>query len=244
MRIQYDTHYDADYFTGRKRYLDPAGVEQTYHGPALEWEGFVLLGDILGTVLPGPGTLLDIGCSAGDLAANLGRHGYDPFGVEISKYAVERAVPTMKGRIALADITTVEGPLQGHGEGGLAFPSQFDLVMATDLLEHIYQEDLERTFQWMLSVAKKWMFFCVAITRGEEFIHKKGEDVPARWRTTAVSGHVNVLRPGKWARFFKEHGLKIRYDLAYLFQALREENPALQATGGWSHWSTWVLEKK
>ena len=106
MKIDYEAHYDADYFTGQKTYRAADGSTQLYHGPSLTWDGFEAVADALRLVVPG-GSLLDIGCSAGDLAQRLGRRGYDAYGCDISNYAVAHAVPEMHGRLAVADLSLI-----------------------------------------------------------------------------------------------------------------------------------------
>lgn len=231
MKIDYAEHYNKAYFTGGKRYRDSAGREQTYHGPSLVWEGFQSVADALAQILP-KGSLLDVGCSAGDLTRRMLNHGYDAYGVDISQYAIDNCHPDMRERLSVADISTapsVGGP--------------FDCLISTDLLEHIYLEDLDKTFQWMLDNTKKWFFFLVAVADGEEFVHTKGVEIPERWQMTAISGHIHVRRWQWWARYFGQKGLKIRWDLMYAFQLFREKNKDWKNTGGWDMPSTWVLEK-
>lgn len=232
MEIEYKDWYDKSYWTRQKRYLGADGKEKIYSGPSLTWEGFDAIADTLSKILP-KGKLLDVGCGAGDLTHRLLRRGFDAYGVDISKYAVENCHPEMRGRLSLADISKkpdVGGP--------------FDSVIATDLLEHLYAEDLDETFQWMLDNTKRWMFFCVAVTDGENFVHKKGAPVPLRWQETAVSGHVNVKNWQYWVKYFQTKGLKVRWDLGYIFQLEREKHEGWRNTGGWSLQTTWVLEKK
>jgi len=257
MNIDYDTHYGDDYWTGRKTYRTADGRTHVYHGPSLVWDGFNAIADTLAGLLPA-GTLLDIGCGSGDLARRMLKRGFDAYGVDISDYAVRNAVPEMRGRLTLADITTcpktLEPPvLRSETPEKNRFPDQFDVLMATDLLEHIYEEDLNKTFDWMMSKTKTWMFFCVATAippaspafelNKIEFVHKKGEPIPLEWEGTAVSGHVNVRVFGYWAKFFQEKGLKIDWQRMYLFQAKREMNKAWRDTGGWNMQTTFVLKK-
>lgn len=233
MEIDYKTHYDDAYFQCRKPYRDANGETKTYTGPSLTWDGFDLVADALAMVLP-KGTLLDIGCSAGDLAARLRRRGFDPYGVDVSKYAIEHTVPDMKGRTKLADISTAPS-LE-------PFPDKYDVVLATDLLEHLYEEDLADTFKWMSGRSSKWMFFCVA-TDANGFSIGKGEKVPLHLESMAVAGHVNVRPWQYWARFFRAQGLIIRWDLMYIFQLQRELNTPWKNTPGWNMSTTFVLEK-
>lgn len=231
MKIDYAEHYNKAYFTGGKKYRDASGKEQYYHGPALTWDGFQPVADTLAKILP-KGTLIDVGCSGGDLTRRLVNHGFDARGVDISEYAIANCHPSMKERLSVADISTapdVGGP--------------FDILISTDLLEHIYYEDLDKTFQWMLTNTKRFMFFLVAVTDGEEFVHTKGEEIPPRWEMTAISGHVHVRRWRWWAKYFLSKGLKIRWDLMYLFQLYREKENDWKGTAGWDMPSTFVLSK-
>lgn len=243
MNVTYKDHYDTAYFEGTKTYRAADGSVQTYHGPSLEWDGFNFVADALARVLP-KGTLLDIGCSAGDLGAKLLARGFDAYGVDISEYAIDHTVPTMRGRTSVADITTKPALKLQRPDGG-EWPEKFDNVIATDLLEHIYEEDIDETFQWMLDKCDGYLFFCVATAfkTSETFVHKKGEPVPLQYEGVAVSGHVNVRPWQYWVKKFREFRLKIRWDLAYVFQIQRDLNPAWQQTAGWAMPNTWILEK-
>jgi len=255
MEINYKDHYTSDYFTGKKTYTDHEGKTQTYHGPSLAWEGFQPIANALAGLLP-KGTLLDIGCSGGDLARYLQRKGFDPYGVEISEYAIQNCVPEMKGRIALVDITEIPKMLfpydknfaWGDERALEPFPDQFDTVIATDLLEHIYQEDLDKTFDWILRKTEEWLFFCVATVdenpHKAEFVAKKGEPIPKEYEATAVSGHVNVRTFRWWVKFFESKNLEIDYKRMYLFQIKREMDKAWRDTAGWNMTTTFFLRKK
>lgn len=257
MEITYKEHYNESYFTGKKTYVDHEGKTQQYHGPSLTWQGFLPIANALASLLP-KGTLLDIGCSGGDLARYLKQKGFDPYGVEISEYAIQNCVEKMRERVALADITETPKTLfpydknfaWGNEKALEPFPEQFDTVIATDLLEHIYSEDLDKTFDWILRKTKKWLFFCVATSGADtdpnkrDFVHKKGTAIPPEWEATAVSGHVHV-RPFKWwAKYFESKNLEIDYQRMYLFQIKRELDKAWKDTGGWNMQCTFFLRKK
>lgn len=259
MEIKYKQHYDEGYFTGKKTYENNGRIEN-YHGPSLTWHGFEVVSNALSKLLP-KGTLLDIGCSGGDLAKYLMQKGFDCYGIEISEYAIQNCVKEMKERIALADITECPDILYNYinadiGQSGVPspkkFPDKFDMLIATDLLEHIYEEDLDKTFNWMLSKCNKEMFFCVATAQNPapgvnpnkyEFIAKKGEPIPKEFEATAVSGHVNVRTFKWWAKYFLKRGLKISWDKMYMFQAIREKNKGWKDTEGWNMQTTFFLEK-
>lgn len=230
-KYSYDSWYQKEYWLGQKTYRTADGKEHVYHGPSLVWEGFDLVADALTKILP-KGSLLDVGCGGGDLTRRLQHRGFDTRGVDISEYAIENCAPDMRDRLMLADISQkphVNGP--------------YDIVIASDFLEHVYAEDIDSVFDWMLDNTKRFMFFCVAVSDGEEFVHTKGVEIPLRWESTCAAGHVHVRRWPYWAKYFLNKGLKIRWDLAYAFQILREKSPAWKGTGGWDLQSTWVLEK-
>lgn len=250
MEITYKDHYDDNYFTGKKTYQDAQGNTHVYHGPALVWEGFDFIAAALAKLLP-KGSLLDIGCSAGDLARRIMARGFDCYGIEISQYAIKNCVEELRGRIALADITETPEHMWGgpmNAEGWCSqLPKTFDTLIATDLLEHIYYEDLDKTFDWMLSKTNKWMFFCVATTTAEshkgEFVAKKGEPIPPEFEATAISGHVNVRSFKWWAKYFESKGLEIDWQRMYLFQMQREQHAGWRDTMGWNMMTTFFLRK-
>lgn len=231
MIIDYASHYNKEYWTRQKTYRTADGKEHVYGGPSLTWDGFDLIADALAKILP-RGKLLDIGCGGGDLTHRLLKRGFDAYGVDISEYALANCHEDMKSRLQLADISSspeVGGP--------------FDIVLATDLLEHLYASDLDVAFDWMLANTKRWMFFCVAVADGEEFVHTKGTEVPLRFEATSIAGHVNVRNFRYWIKYFQSKGLKVRFDLSYMFQIIREKHPGWMTTGGWNLSSTWFLEK-
>lgn len=254
--VEYKTFYDAAYWTGNKMYRTPDGQEHPYCGPTLShWHGFRFIADALAPLVPGK-SLLDIGCSAGDLASQFYNHGFSPYGVDISEFAVQRAVDQMKGRLALADITTCPKDLwayvgpnddRGQGEGyDWPFPETYDVVMSTDVLEHIFRTDLDRTFDWMVERSRRWLFFCVATADSpdkSEFIHEKGTPVPIEWEATAISGHIHVRHWTYWRDYFKSKGLRIDWERMYDLQLQRERCEPWRQTMGWGLPTTWILEK-
>jgi len=253
MRIDYGTHYDNKYWEHQKQYHDASGELKTYYGPSLDWGGWDLISAAIVNVVPPDGSLLDVGCGGAGLTARLLRRGFDAYGVDISSHAVDNCVADVRGRVALADISAHPKQLVAH-HGKRPLPDTFGTVIATDLLEHLYEEDLDATFDWMVGKARDRLFFCVATAiapegrffpdERSEFVLKKGAEVPPEHEVTAIAGHVNVRSWQYWVKFFERKHLTIRWDLAYQFQMQREMSPAWRDTMGWNMQSTWFLDKK
>src|SRR3989344_5125973 len=76
------------------------------------------------------GKSLEIGCADGSFSEKLKKKGLDAYGIDISRGAIEKA--NKKGIKALAI----------NAETGLPFEdNEFDLVVATEVIEHIYDTD-------------------------------------------------------------------------------------------------------
>lgn len=250
MKIDYKDHYDAAYWTGEKTFVDEHGKIQKYHGPSLEWDGFETIARIIqkcfGKSRETMGSVLDIGCGGGDLVSRLTS---SPYGVEISEHAIRNCVPAMRDRIALADIThepkTLASPwFDAERAWDTLLPLDYDFVISTDLMEHIYESDLHGTFNWMMCRARRFMFLLVAtMPDGErEFVHTKGAIVPPEYEQTAVSGHINVRNWRYWAKFFREQGCDIRWDLMWNFHREVRQHEWLRDMEAWGHSNVWILE--
>jgi|SRR3990172_96092 len=237
MKIEYSDHYDETYWTQQKEYRTSDGKSHRYTGPSLTWDGFETIAKLLDPLLP-EGDLLDIGCSAGQLASLLSISRV-PYGIDISEHAVKNCVPSMKGRVELADVTTCPDLPR--------FPKRFNVVMSTDVMEHIYRDQIDTTFEWMKSRLHDngYMFFLIAVAshRGEVFIHERGKEVPLEREAQAVSGHISVDLPAYWIRFFRSHGMNIRYDLMWKFQAERDHVEWLRNMPQWGGFCTYFLQK-
>jgi len=246
MDIVYSEHYSSEYWQGTKKYRGVDGMEHAYTGPSLTWDGFDLVADALCRVWkPKAGdTMLDVGCGGGDFARRMMRRGLDAYGCDVSEYALDNVVPEMRDRVAYCDITQAPKVLPcRHTMDHL--PAKYDFVTSLDLMEHLYPEDLDATFDWICSKTQRKLFLLVATvdTDKQEFIHVKGTPIPLEWEATAVSGHVHVRHFEWWVKYFSKRGMKIDWPRMYLFQRERERDHGWHNTGGWSHGTTFFLEK-
>lgn len=84
--------------------------------------------ELMFSLLPGRGLLLDIGCGVGTIGLLLKQRGFDYLGVDFSDVAVGKA----RGKGLKAVVTDVDAV-------GLEYPDeQFDVVWAGDVLEHVF----------------------------------------------------------------------------------------------------------
>ncbi len=83
------------------------------------------------------GTLLDIGCAAGYFLEEASRRGWTANGVEISKFAAEKAGLKNRFNIYIGDFINLDIPA-----------NKFDLVLMLDLIEHLTSpvEGLKKAF--------------------------------------------------------------------------------------------------
>jgi 2-polyprenyl-3-methyl-5-hydroxy-6-metoxy-1,4-benzoquinol methylase len=73
------------------------------------------------------GRVLDIGCGPGYFLSAAQKMGFDVYGLDPSDYIVKKASQTWGGRIKLGTIDSADYP-----------PESFDLIVAFDTFEHIY----------------------------------------------------------------------------------------------------------
>jgi len=82
------------------------------------------------TEIPKHSSILDIGCSGGVLLLDLAREGFsDTYGIDISKRAIQKCKDQ-----GIENVKVADGRETGYQDGF------FDIVIASDTLEHIHNE--------------------------------------------------------------------------------------------------------
>jgi len=210
-------YYGEEYFVGRKgglSYISSNGkIKQwSYYNPQGEWLGAKPIMETLKKLL-NPKNMLDAGCGRGTFVAYARDIGIDAVGIEFSQWAIEHPYPRAKGLIQLGDVRDIKFP-----------DNSFDLVFATDIMEHIYEEDLGKVIKEFQRISRKWIFYNIGSTMsedGEHFVLRKGEVPPVKWQATAIAGHVNV-RPceGYWKKKLVNNKWVLRDDLVEKFREL------------------------
>ena len=81
-----------------------------------------------------PKTVLDAGCAMGHLVAAMRDMGVEAYGIDISEYAIEQVREDIRPYCAAQSL---DQPFPEH------FPKHFDLVFSAEVLEHIYEENID-----------------------------------------------------------------------------------------------------
>lgn len=210
-------YYGEEYFVGSKgglSYLTLDGEIKrwSYFNPDGEWKGAQPIMEAIKNVL-NPGSMLDVGCGRGTFTAYAKKAGIDAVGVDFSPWAIEHPYPDAKWLVKVGDIRKLDFP-----------DCSFDLVFCSDIMEHVYEEDLAKAVSEVQRVAKKWVFYNIGSTMSndqEHFVLKKGEVPPVKWQGTCTAGHVNV-RPCEtyWKKRLVSMDWHLRDDLVEKFRML------------------------
>ena len=207
-------YYDEKYFADPhgKRFNTGETVETWgYKNPSGDWAGCT---DIINAwkKLFNPKNMLDVGCGRGQFVAYAREAGIEAYGFDFSKWAItEGRFYRCKPEWLLVHDATKPWP----------FKRKFDLVIALDFFEHIYEEDLDFVIDEMLKAAGKYVFLVIATTKeGEEgYILRKGDPISFKERRT-WAGHVTVCSEEWWRKRLKRKGWRFRDGLVKKFVSL------------------------
>jgi len=212
-------YYDQDYFRtpGGKKYRDAGGSihRWSYANPNGEFLGAGPIAKAWKEIF-NPRTLLDVGAGRGTFIAYARDIGIAAEGFDFSEWAVGD-----EGRYPRCNV----GWLRRH-DATEPWPyddGSFDLVVALDLFEHIYNEDLGKVIADMYRVASKYIFLQIATTKGEGYILKKGLEVPIGLEGNAVAGHVTVMPEEWWHERLYDDDWVLRRDMLNHFCSLVDE---------------------
>jgi SAM-dependent methyltransferase len=205
--------YDHEYFdgTGKSAYGG--------YGPGLIWDIFTPLATELDDLFR-PNRVLDLGCAKGYLVSCFRRLGVKAYGFDISEYAVNSAPANAKKYVCQASIDSIPFP-----------DKYFDLVVSTDVMEHLTLPQAEAAIREIQRVSSRFVYtnICLDLEPG------LAED-SCRSYTNDDKSHITVAPRGFWNRRFREQGFIIREDL--------EER--IRATDIWKKvkWEIFVLQQE
>lgn len=203
------SYYDEKYFSDPKgkqfRRSDGSTANWGYQNPTGEWLGCKPIAEAwkdifrLGKCNTDSGLckVLDVGCGRGQFVTYLRDVGIEAWGFDYSSWAIQNPYPRCnKGWIRTHDATQT----WPYGDNA------FDLIIALDLFEHLYIDDIDLTIREMFRTTKKYIFLQIATIGGGSgsglhdsgYILRKGEKVPVELEGMAVAGHVTVQDRQFW----------------------------------------------
>ncbi len=189
-------YYNKDYFQTPegKKYQGSDGEIHgwSYSNETGDWDGAFHITKAWQTVFECQ-NLLDVGAGRGTFIAYARHHGINAIGFDYSPWAVEegRFAKCEKEWLIEHDATKIWPYIE----------NRFDLVVALDFYEHIYEEDLARVIPEMFRVAENYIFLEIATVDGKNqtgYVLQKDEPVPEALEGMVVAGHVNVRTEAWW----------------------------------------------
>jgi 2-polyprenyl-3-methyl-5-hydroxy-6-metoxy-1,4-benzoquinol methylase len=143
-------------------------------------------------------SILDVGCGRGNGINHLKRQGKDVYGVEISSIAVNAA--QKKGlNVVTGSITSI--PYEDD---------RFDLVVSTDVVEHLFKEDVKKAITELARVSKKYVALKIA-TCEERGANKLLEKLKEKGEIDYDFSNLHLTVENKefWLNLFEAVGLKV-----------------------------------
>lgn len=208
-------YYDGSYFADGegKTYNKSDGTlgRWGYRNPEGEWFGCVPIVHSWKNLF-NPVNNLDVGCGRGTFVAYMNDLGIASVGFDFSTWAIENHYP--RCRDEWVKVHNVTDPWPYHD-------SSFDFVTALDLLEHIYEEDIEYMINEMYRVTRKWIFLQIATVGGmlkptDEslcYILNKNKEIPVELEGCAIAGHVTMQTQEYWRSKLSRDGWVFRDDI-------------------------------
>jgi SAM-dependent methyltransferase len=219
-------YYDHEYFadaTGKSFRRTDGSIEHWgYRNLQGEFLGAKEIAEAWKTIFNSK-NLLDVGCGRGTFLTYARDFGIEAEGFDYSEWAISNPYFRCKPEWLKVHDATKPWPYKD---------SSFDLVIALDLLEHIYEDDLNFVISEMYRVAKKWIFLQIAVAGSgglqgrldKGYILKKGEIVPLELEGCAVAGHVTVQPESYWYERLSHEEWIARRDMVNWFCSLVDKN--------------------
>ena len=152
--------------------------------------------------------VLDVGCASGHFVEGFFNNGVNVEGIDISKWAISNPI-TERIRDHIHEGSVLDLP---YGD------NTFDLVYATDLIEHIFVDDIEKAMSELIRVSKRYIVLLICQSRDifhrDAYVVKKGEKI------TDAAGHVTVQPAIWWYKLFMKFPVTLRLDFEGIFRQL------------------------
>ena len=134
--------------------------------------------------------ILDVGCGKGFMLYDLLK--FNPelkvFGVDISEYAIENSIESLKERLKVANATSLPYP-----------DNFFDLVISINTHHNLDGKDIVKAFNELQRVTKKNSYVVL-----DAYSNEKEKEELMNWNLTAKT----VMHVDDWKKFFEEINFK------------------------------------
>ncbi|MDD5510741.1 MAG: methyltransferase domain-containing protein [Dehalococcoidales bacterium] len=206
-------YYDEEYFVGsgggKVHTPDQDNGRWSYYNTTGEWLGaedvMLAIRDVLT-----PDRVLDVGCGRGTFVGWGSKLGMAIRGIDFSPWAVQHPYPGATGLVEYGNAVDIPYPSKS-----------VDLVLAFDLLEHIYEDELATVIGELERVSSKYVMYNIAVCEaGQEYSLRKDQLPDKEQMVTAVPGHVHMETQEYWERVLTASGGKLRYDLVERFRGM------------------------
>jgi len=156
--------------------------------------------------------------NCGGLIATVNNNGVKGSGLEFSQFAIDNAILDAKKYLTKCDLAQIPWPIEQH-----------DWVLMIDVMEHIFQDDVDKVIAEAKKKAKKYIVakICTAQLPREVWSAKKAdyEEVVAQAKREGfewliASGHVTCQAQKFWINKFVDSNWVLREDLS---EKLRKE---------------------
>lgn len=122
--------------------------------------------------------------------------GYHVSGIEYSKWVVDQFCSGFEVEVGALHTTQAE-------------PESYDLVLCTDVLEHIPMKDLDQTISALARLAKPGgkLFFVIASDPSKHEIHPERSAAAGLLQESGIKIHESVMPRSWWLKKLAENGL-------------------------------------
>ena len=90
---------------------------------------------------------------------------------------------------------------------------EFDFTICLDLIEHIYEEDIDFVLNELFRTNSKYIFLQIATTNNLEYSLLKGQEIPEEIKSSTLTGHVHMRHKEWWIKKLDRKGWKINEKL-------------------------------
>jgi polysaccharide pyruvyl transferase WcaK-like protein len=192
--------YDESYYFGARVFK--AGTDfRVYHPTRGDWEGWDVIRRLILQTMK-PETLMDAGCGRGWFLQRMIQAGVKAEGIDTSRAAYSTCAPGVKEHFKV-------GTFQDLAH------RRFDVVTAFDVMEHVFEEDLETVIATLKKCAGKFLVLNICAAPDDEKPHtiSKGKAVPEGLEWLAVSGHVTIRHRSWWKAKLEDDDWKVDEDI-------------------------------